>query len=418
MAEKMKDYKIGIRTQDIQHGLRDVQASGPLIDLQNTLLIGKSATLAMHLKGLNVIEDIHALKYMAGELGISSFEFDPVLKELQEINFVRIIKSGQTIKRIEITIPELRDGYEDLGKRWKEIGPTEIDEKVVNLVEEVSTIPLSLEKAKSQFRLNDKQFEIIFDIGKSGTFLETYKIEDGSEIIYSPLMVDENPEKLYAFTKKYSGNEVSKIITQVQNYQGMPVDEIKDPILREAVISGILLTPTVISSAGPKRFIFTPITGLLEEEKVILDKARAILACVRYGQKFATGTRIKWPRLLLQKLLESKRLNAHPELRDQYGLLVTKGLGKIEEQTAGFYSFVFFDTPENLKALRFAMQMLEIGEVGFPIVDEEKRQILVQSGFYRDPSSSRTKLSRELKRTKTTNSEVINIISKLARGVV
>ena len=416
---KIEDFKIGIRTQDIQHGLRDVQASGPLIDLANTLLIGKAATLAMHLKGLNYIDDIRALKYMAGELGISSFEFDPVMNELQEIGFIRIIKSRHTtIKRIEISIPELRDGYSDLGERWKELSPTEIEEKAIHLVERVSTIPINVEKAKSEYDLDPSQFSIITDLGRSGTFLEIYKLEDGSEILYSPIMVDENPEKIYEFCKKYSENEVSKAISQIQRYQGMPKEKIKNPILMDAILSGVLLAPVVTSSAGPKRFIFTPISGLSTEEKVILDKARAILACVRYGQRYAIGTRIKWPKLLLQRLLENKRLGSHPELHNQYGLLVTKGLGKIEEVTRGFYSFIFYDTPENLKALRFAMQMLEIGESGTPVVDEETRQILIQSGSYRDPAYGRTKLSRELKRSKATHADVIKIISKVGRGVV
>lgn len=414
----LKDYKIGIRCQDIQHGLRDVQASGPLIDLQNTLLIGKCATLAMHLKGLNYIDNIRALKYMAGELGVTSFEFEPVLKELQEIEFIRILKSAHDIRKIEISIPELRTGYEDLGKRWRDIKPTEIEEKTVALVDSISTIPIEVNKVKPVFRLDDKQFAIISNIGKQGTFLEIYKIPDGSDIVYSPILVDENPEKLYSFTKKHSGAKVSKLISQIQQYQGVPEEEIKDPILKEAIISGLLLSPTVTSSAGPKRFVFSPISGFSEEEKIILDKARAILSCVRYGQKFASGTKVKWPSILLRSLLDKKSLNSHPEIRDQYGLLVSKGLGRIEETSSGFFTFIFYDTPGNIKALQFAIQMLEVGEMTTPIVDEDKRQILSQSGSYRDPSSSRTRICKELKRTKSTNEEIINIISKIGRGVV
>jgi hypothetical protein len=414
----IEEYKIGIRCQDVQHGLRDVQASGPLIDLQNTLLIGKCATLSMHLKGLNYVEDIRALKYMAGELGITSFEFEPVLSELQTIDFIRIVKSEHGIKRIEITVPELRDGYEDLGRRWGDLKPTEIENKAINLIDCVSTIPVSLAKAKTTFRLTDKEIDIISEIGKQGTFLDIYTMPDGSEILYSPIAVDENPEKIYAFVKGHQDNAVAKLFTKIQSYQGIPEDEVGDDIVKEAILSGVLLSPTVTSSSGPKRFIFTPVIGFTEEEKIILDKSRAILACVRYGQKFASGTKIKWPRALLQSLLLKKRLTAHPELKDQYGLLVTKGLGRIEETTTGFFSFTLNDTKENMKALSFAIQMLEIGETQLPIVDEDKRQILIQNGSYRDPASSRTKYSRELKRTKTTNDEIIKIISQIGRGSI
>jgi hypothetical protein len=67
------NHIISLRAQDFHEGLRDVKRFGPMErDLGNTLLIGKAATLASHLKGLLQVEDHTSLIYLAAELGISS----------------------------------------------------------------------------------------------------------------------------------------------------------------------------------------------------------------------------------------------------------------------------------------------------------------------------------------------------------
>ena len=89
-SQRMEDSLIGIHAQDFHEGLREVAAFGPKeAHLQKTLLIGKTATLAMHLKGLNYVTDHHALTYLAAELGISGLELDRVLRELEELDFGR-----------------------------------------------------------------------------------------------------------------------------------------------------------------------------------------------------------------------------------------------------------------------------------------------------------------------------------------
>jgi hypothetical protein len=90
----MDSLIIGLRSQDIHESLKNTAAFGPKeVHYKKTLLIGKAAALAMHLRGLLYIKDYVQLEYAAASLGISSIELPTVLHELEEIDFI----SGELI---------------------------------------------------------------------------------------------------------------------------------------------------------------------------------------------------------------------------------------------------------------------------------------------------------------------------------
>ena len=121
---------VALRAQEYHEGLKDVSAFGPKeAYLQATLLTGKVASLATHLKGLNYVDDLQALTFLAAELGISGIELTYVLNELQEVDFATVIRSGTTTKRIELRIPELRNSYESLGERWLQLNPRRLNRR-------------------------------------------------------------------------------------------------------------------------------------------------------------------------------------------------------------------------------------------------------------------------------------------------
>jgi hypothetical protein len=139
---------------------------------------------------------------------------------------------------------------------------------------------------------------------------------------------------------------------------------VKDPVILQAIKIGCLPTPSVHSSSGLKHFAFTPLEGVGKFEKGLLEKARAILACVRYGQHFASITRIADPLLILGALKTRKRIGAHSEILKQYALLHKLGVGRIspDRSSPSRYTFHLIDTPENMKALEMAVQYLTIRE--------------------------------------------------------
>jgi hypothetical protein len=84
----MDSITIALRAQDFHEGLRHVGTFGPKdVYYSKTLIIGKAATLAMHLRGLLYINDFMQLQYAASSLGIGQ-ELPLVLHELEEVDFL------------------------------------------------------------------------------------------------------------------------------------------------------------------------------------------------------------------------------------------------------------------------------------------------------------------------------------------
>jgi len=131
----MDSLLIGLRAQDFHESLKNTTTFGPKdVHYKNTLLIGKAAALAMHLRGLLYINNYTQLEYAAASLGISSLELPLVLDELEEVDFVSIVRLGSKIHRIDIRVPEFRSGYTDLGERLKLLKPSEVELASIHLL--------------------------------------------------------------------------------------------------------------------------------------------------------------------------------------------------------------------------------------------------------------------------------------------
>lgn len=421
---KINRHMIGVRAQDFHEGLKEVASYGPKeAHLRNTLLIGKAATLAAHLRGLNVVEDHEALTYLAAELGISGLELDRVLSELEEVDFATIKKDGDRVKRVELRIPELREGYAELGERWEDLGPTEVERAAVEMLHHVAAVPRAKESLQESFGLDTKSFDLVLSIGSAGALLETYEDDDGEPIIYSPLTIEENPKPLIELSKKFPDDEVVKALAAVRRQQGLPegVGAAKsNPVIVEAILAGVLAPVRIQTDDGERRFLFAPRGQVPAAEKVILDKARAILACVRCGQHFADVSRVFDPGALLRALRKNKKFNySRPDFPEQYGLLVSKQIAVISPDTSrtGFYHFHFIDTDENKKALDLAIDLLDVGDAA-PAHTSDAHAILGIPGSYGGALPTRARLARTIKRSKTEARQVVATLSKLVRGVV
>ncbi len=116
---------------------------------------------------------------------------------------------------------------------------------------------------------------------------------------------------------------------KLNKYQGLHRTYPKiaqNPIVKEAVLSGVLQSTAVDTAEGStQEFLFTPRGELQREEAVVLDKARAIIACVRSGQHFSKGRAIFSPRKILATLRANKKFKrGHPDLQIQYGTPFSK----------------------------------------------------------------------------------------------
>lgn len=410
---KLDDCDIGLRALDIEHGFRDVRPEGLIQwELSNTLLLGKALNLALHLRGLNVVTDTKGLTHAAAEFGIGSTELRSVLLELAEIDWVRLKTTGSQINRVEVIVPELRDGFEAIGERWRALAPTEVEQASVLGLAEAIVRPYSEDRLRGSFGMDAKIAEAVIEIGEAGTYLRRHRLDNGSQLVYSPLYGDNNPEKAYEIASKYGDAAIRTLVDQLRHEQGSPSERIvQRGLLNEALLAGLVLAPAV----KDKQFVFTPQVGVSPAETVVLDKARAIVSCVRYGQNFAEITRIFSPRKIIEKLISAKTLAPHSEHQEQYGLLVLKGIGRVD-QVGSKWQFRILDTDDNMRALRVAADLLGTGVAVHQSIDETTQvRILNPGGSYSTPVTQRVRLSRHAK-TKSGDARSIEAISELIRG--
>lgn len=415
----MDKHLIGIRTQDFQDGLKETKPFGPKESyFGKTLLVGKAAILAMHIKGLLYIDSYISLQYAAAELGISSVELPIVLRKLEEVDFVSVVGDQDNPKRVEVRVPEFRDGYEELGELWEQQHPTDVERAGIETLNSLITAPIA-EQELQQLGLSSTEYSSMFDVMQSGQLLRLQTIS-GTRLAYTPLAVDENPEKYLKWSQNYDDDEIGDVLKLLTNYQGMPQSSPQvsgKSIVQQGVLSGVFMPVKIKGATGEQGFIFAPKGGLKPEERVILDKARAILACVRYGEHFAAGVPIKYPQLILQQLRDHKQFKrGHSDLNTQYSLLATKGIGRPFKLQNGRWNFKINDTPENLKALDVAAEMLTMGDTPTTKTNMRAYTALFAPTQYTSPLSSRTILANSIQSSEETMSDVVEKVCRLMRG--
>ncbi len=407
----MDDKLISGRLEEINEGLCNQTGGLTETHFRKTKRLGAAVRVANLIKGQDVISDYNYLLAAAGELKIPADTLDKSLEELQEIGYVSLHKSSGEIKKIEERIPLMEEQYAAIGEKWRITSPSDIEKITVTILDELMIAPHKERGIINKFNLDPESFGIISDVGKTGAFYASYTSPvDGSSIGFSPLYHDENPEKLIALFEKFPTENVSEKVRRIRNYQGFPLENIFEPILIEAIKMGCIPTPSVNSTSGEKFFAFTPLKGVGKLEKALLEKARAIVSCVRYGQTYAGITKINDPLAILNRLKYSKRIGSHSEIKQQYALLHKLGVGRVTNDTfySGRFNFEVIDTIDNMRSLDLAIQYLTVKEV--VKIDEsvlKARQLLLPgvSGSY--GSTTMTRMStKNLKHTQMSASSI------------
>jgi hypothetical protein len=409
-----------LRAQDFHEALKETTAFGPTeVHFGKTLLIGKAASLAMHFKGLPYIDDYNSLKYAAAELGIRALELPAVLHELEVVDFVSLVKSDDQIKRVDIRVPEFRNGYEELSNRWSELKPTETEQAGVSTLSNLLTLPIK-ESELANLGVSSTDLAVLKDVMEAGQLIR-FQTVSGNRFIYSPLAVDSNPLPYLQWTTKHS-DKVAELLKILTANQGLPLSASvisSNKVVEDAILTGVLMPVRIQGATGEQKFIFAPKGGLQPEERIIMDKARAILASVRYGQHFAAGRPIKYPRYILQQLRDYKRFKrGHPDLYSQYSLLTEKLIGKPVKESSDKWNFQIIETTENIQALDVAIDMLEIGESPTTQINLEARKALLGTHGYLGPTSARPRLAPTIEGSPETRADILEKMIKLGRGIV
>lgn len=405
--------RVGIRAQDVQTSTQDVSLGALGADIKNIRLLGMTERLAAHIRGANVIDDYQRLQYMATELGIDPLALPTVLELLEDMTWVRVEKSGLSIKRVDETVPIFSDIYKECGKYFRENGIlTEVELTTLTTCDALAVVPATEESMIKRYGFDREAFRTAVDVGRSGKLIADYKSQTGESVMYSPLYWVENPgsvESIFILLRKYGAEEVEEALRSLRDAQGQPIGDAlqADPttldlhqrIIREAVQCGLLLAPEVVSMKGPQRFAFVPQVGVPLEERLVLEKAMAVLSCIRYGEHFGTITKIIYPELILERLLkEPHQIGPHTEIAQQYAILVTRGMGQLlrDKNHTNRCFFKLLPTDENLKAIRLAMDLLRVGEaLETKAISANAQSVLFMPGNYREAMRTPARLKAD-----------------------
>jgi len=428
----MERREIGIRSQDIQTALQDVELGGPASGLLNTtLLTGMAERLSIHIRGIDIIDDERRLYALADRLGIGGLVLPSVLDLMEEAEFVSVERSQDRIRRVIERVPYFEDIYERFGEIWEARNPRDEEKANLDILNELASSPRRLQNVTEDYPLEVDQHRLLMEVGKEGGYLAEFSSPtDGSTVVYSPLYWEEKPEETFRLIEKYGAERIAQAIRRVRAYQGMPMPELgpdsseDDRIVVEAMVAGLLPAPQVDSLKGPKRFAFTPYQGqvsLAATERPILQKARAILSCIRYGQHFGTITRVEDPIAIIRALQLRGRIGPHSEIARQYAVLVVEGVGRITRDVtySDRYYLQIIDIPENKRALSVAADMLVIGEaITERGLNQAARSVLFTPGTIKEPPTTRSEELLRRKRDPRYSSESIKRdIEKLIDGV-
>ena len=354
----MNRRDIGIRALDMQTGLYNYSDSVLDLKMNETLLIGKAASLVSHLRGIQVINDYEALIVLASKLGITAVELYPVLEVLQELELVWF--SGKTRKpeKIEVMISAFENTYDLLGEKWLDDKPSEFERKIVEVVNELSSKSISINKLKQQYDIDNNEYLIMNTIGNAGGFLDEYE-SFGERVMFSPIYMEDNPKKVLDVLNQFSDEDVSKALNILSAKPGYPIIDIRN--IKNEILLGLLSinaihTPAIHASGGKVNFLFTPFSTT--EDKEMLRQARNVVAAVRYGEKFSKYSQLRNPAIFLQCLLDKGYIGKtpHSDIEAQYGVLRDNGLGRIEEIGYKRYRFYLSDT-------QYAKDILANGDV-------------------------------------------------------
>lgn len=408
----------GVKIHDIHHGL--IQSTGAIVESEYGFLkeLGTAIQIATTIKDHETISDLKQFYAAAGELKITRPHANAGLTHLENLGFVRLkYQPGkQAIDRIDVLVPELPKIYGDFGDYFVSENDSTIAGLTIDILEKLSAFPHKEKEIVSSLGISPAERDVILDVGKSSSLLDSYvSPADSESILFSPLYWEDNPNAIFDLLKEHNSEDFFNAVERVKKYQGLPDGKLDDKIILEAIKLGCLPTLSVSSTSGLRKFIFTPRNGVGKIEKELLHKARVLISCVRYGENFAGITKINSPVALLNALSQRGYIKGHSESLKQYEPARNLGLVKILPTIGGKYEVHFIDNEENKKVIKMAAEMIQIGESAKIDDSEEMAKKILIPGNILHPTQTRTHVIQEKTLNKT--DATLEKVNDLLRGI-
>jgi len=374
MIKALQDFQLGLRCHDVHTGLRNVDPnSATLTPLADTRTIGMAASLACLVRGQDIVPDAEALKAIVAEqLDISPYAFNAVVERLEQAGMVDgVQRRGHKITSFTETVPFHQDLYGRLGGAWRSDQPSQLEQEMLAVVDRLAFSPVPGEELENELGLDHADVPRLVEIGRAASLIKSVTSLDG-EVLYSPFFGFENPTLLGELLEQHGPGRVAEDLAAVRAHQGLPLEQARYPALADAITRGFVLAPSVTRPDGVDQPFaavpYLPDEALLTLRKTVLDKALAVVACVRCGEHFGGVTNTRSPALLLNALLDPNRgyrLGPHSSHRRQYQMLYRMQIVDFVP-SGSWVSPQLIATDDNIQAVRLARDLLTYGE---PIED-------------------------------------------------
>ena len=383
----------GLRCQDVHSGLRNLDPHEPLLSgLNDTRVVGMAATLAGLIRGRDVIVDGQALMTVAAhQLDVDPLAFDQVVGLLESAGYVEgVQRPGGKIKTFTENVPYYDDLYGTLGQIWRSREPTELEQQLLLVVDGLAKAPLALESLEDSFNLDHAAVPRLLAVGQGAGLVTTMRTIDG-DVAYSPFYGFENPEVLESLVTAHGSDQLITEFSAVRAEQGLAINPTDYPLLTGAVAQGLIMAPSVqLPNGSMQAFAALPYIAdkkLLSARKPVLEKALAVLACLRCAGSAAEHNTLAPGALInvIDKLLDPNRgfLNPNSAHRRQYALIRNAGLimfGPDTRPGGAWVTPIFIDTPDNREALHLARDLIVHGELVDRRVDDSLARAALDAG--------------------------------------
>lgn len=392
-GEGVDAFGQGLRCQDVHSGLRNVDPHSPALSpLADTRVVGMAATLAGLIRGRDVIADAQSLSVIAADqLDVDTLAFNEVVGVLEDAEYVQgVQRNGSKITSFTETVPYYDDLYESLGRSWADRRPTELERQLLIVVDGLSSAPVPLEQLEGAYGLDRADVPRLLDVGRKAGLVQVLRTIDG-DIAYSPFFGFENPDVFADLVREHGTDRLADEFEALRGHQGLPVAPDTHPLLMDAVARGLVMAPSVELPDGRRQpfaaLPYVPDRSLLTARKPVLDKALAVLACLRCAQHDGGHTTLTESALLsvIDKLLDPNRgfLAPYSGHRRQYQLIYRAGLIAFDPdpRPGGTWAVPrFIDTEDNREALALARDLLTHGEAVRHRVDDGVARGALEAG--------------------------------------
>lgn len=404
------DKKIAVaRCHEIQLAIRDKE----IPRFESIPEIGMAVQLALHIRGLPLIE-YDLLKLVASTmLGIPRLAVDRIVELLAEIEFVRITREGKRIKAVLPTVPYFEQLYEGIGDYFETVAkPDEFEELTLEIVDRLAGAPHNVDSLAGKIGVTGsdrKSFDDSIDLGTQGSFLISRRAR-AKTVLLNPTYFSENADIFADHVANCGAHSIQKMLQLIQSAQGWPLSLIEKTgeicgtkigsgdvqLLKRLAQDGLVKPPMISTShAGESFFIFSPTPNFMNVsplKREQYERALSIVSAVRHGQLLPNRFRIRSPGAVLYKLKNELRLAPTTDYSEQYQNLVQGRIARLVKLDNGYRQLEIIDTPENRESLNIAYQLVQGNSPPDLSLDEEAMSAMTGTQEYVESLISSRKL--------------------------